>query len=98
MVGHEHEGMDLIAPLLSIFIEEFEKEPGVGFDLKKEGTVGGNGSEEVGAEFLRGKVVHVARLARRAVSEKMTIVRNGPGLKPGSFVAFSPRPEGRGFC
>jgi hypothetical protein len=58
-----------------------EKKLGVGFDLKKPTTTGGNGRDEVRAEFLRGEVLHVTRLASSAGSEKMTIVWNGPGAE-----------------
>lgn len=82
VVRHEHESMDLISTLRSIFVQQIQKELGVGFDLKKPAAIRGNRGDEVRAEFLRGKVVHVARLAFSAGNEKMTIVRNGPGLKP----------------
>lgn len=82
VVGHEYESMNLIPPLSSILVQQIEKELGVGFDLKKPAAIRGNRGDEVRAEFLRGKVVHVARLAFSAGNEKMTIVRNGPGLKP----------------
>ena len=81
VVRHEDEGVDLISTLRSILIQQLEQELGVGFDLKKPAAIRSYSCDEVRADFLRGDVVHVARVAFSAGNEKMTIVRSGPGAE-----------------
>ena len=67
VVGHEDEGVEMVAAFRAVVVEEVEKEVRVGFRLKEAAAIGGNGGDEEGADFLRGEV-HAGRLARALVA------------------------------
>jgi hypothetical protein len=66
VVGHDDEGVELQAVLPALLLEDFDQEKGVLFYLEETSAVGGDGCDEVGAEFLRGSWHG----------------EEGPGLKP----------------
>lgn len=74
VVRHEDESVDLVAASGAIFIEKLEEEVRVRVGLEKAAAIGGDGSDEEGAEFLRG-ALHESKLEREAERGKMTLVR-----------------------
>ena len=74
MVGHEDEGVELVAAFGAVFVEEVEQEGRVRVGLKEAAALRGDGGEEEGADFLWGES-HGKRVARNVEGEKMTLVR-----------------------
>ncbi len=56
VVGHEDEGVELVAAFGAVVVEELEEEVGVVVDLEEAAAISGNGGDEEGADFLRGEV------------------------------------------
>jgi hypothetical protein len=52
VIGHNDEGVKFKAVFVSLFLEDVEKENCVLFDLEEAATIGRDGCDEVGAEFL----------------------------------------------
>jgi hypothetical protein len=69
VIGHEDEGVDLIAASGTIFVQELYQEFCVGASLEKAAAIGGNGGDEEGADLLRGEGGHA--LDVRGSSESM---------------------------
>jgi hypothetical protein len=74
VVGHEDEGVELIAAFSAVVIEELEEEICVVVDLEEATSIGGDGCDEEGADFLWSSL-HRSKLERGAAGGKMTIVR-----------------------
>lgn len=62
MIGHKHEGVELVTLFRAVVAEELEEKVGVGVGLEEAAAVRGDGGKEVGAEFGR-EEFHPARLA-----------------------------------
>jgi hypothetical protein len=56
MVGHEDDGVDLVAAFGAVVVEKLEEEVRVGVGLEETATIGGDGGDEEGSDFLRGEV------------------------------------------
>jgi hypothetical protein len=95
VVGHEGEGVELVATFGAVVVEELEEKVGVVVDLKEAAAIGGDGGDEEGADFLRSSL-HRSKLEREAAGGKMTFVRRdwvegfrfgrgGPTAKAASF-------------
>jgi len=80
VVGHEDEGVELVAAFCAVIVEYLEEEIGVGVGLKEAAAIGGDGGDEEGSNFLRGSL-HRSKLERGAAGGKITSVwlwgRNG---------------------
>ena len=55
VVGHEDEGVDLVAAFGAVVVEEVEEEGRVRVGLEEAAAIGGDGGDEEGSEFLRGE-------------------------------------------
>ena len=62
MVGHENEGVELVALFGAVVAEELEQEVRVRVSLEEAAAIRGDGGEEVGAEVGR-EEFHAGRLA-----------------------------------
>lgn len=62
VVGHEDEGVQLIAAFGAVVVEEMEKKVGVRVGLEKAAAIRGDGGDEEGAEFGRVGSGHEVRL------------------------------------
>lgn len=108
VVGHQDEGVDLVAVFGAVFVEKLEEEVGVRVGLEEPSAIGGDGGDEEGADFLRGSL-HESTLERGVARGKMTLVREllmwgafgrgkrRPAAKAASLWALIPWPEGHGF-
>lgn len=74
VVGHQDEGVDLIAAFGAVIVEELEEEGGVRVGLEETAAIGGDGGDEEGADFLRCSL-HRSKLERDVARGKMTLVR-----------------------
>ena len=54
MVGHEDEGVELVAAFGAVFVHQVEKEIRVRVGLEEAAAIRGDGGDEEGADFLRG--------------------------------------------
>ena len=82
MVGHDDEGVKLVAALVSVVGQGVEEQICGGFDLEEAAAVCGDGGGEVGAELLRRRERHLGR------------IKEGPGLKPLFICPLIQGPEG----
>jgi hypothetical protein len=85
VVGHEDEGVELVAAFGAVFIHQLEEEVGVGVGLEEAAAIGGNGGYEEGADFLWGSL-HESRLERGVVGGKITPARLGVGRVPTKLI------------
>ena len=69
MIGHEDEGVDLVAAFGAVVVEEAQKEVGVCVGLEEAAALGGNGGDEIGAQFGREEVWHEARVMGVRIAE-----------------------------
>lgn len=62
VVGHDDEGVELIAAFGPLSGKDVEEEIGVLLDLEETAAVGGGGRNEVSAELLRRRERHLGRI------------------------------------
>jgi hypothetical protein len=90
MVGHDDEGVKLIAALIAVVGKGVEEEVSGGFYLEESAAVGRDGSDEVRSELLRRRERHLGR------------DKGKPGAKAPSWIGLwfrglkAPAPFGRG--
>ena len=66
VIGHQDEGVELVALFRAVVAKELKEEVGVRVGLEKAVAVGGDGGNEVGAEFGR-EEFHVRQVSVRGL-------------------------------
>lgn len=88
VVGHEDEGVQLIAALGAVVVEKLEEQVDVRVGLKNAAAIRGDGGDEEGAEFLRGEIGHAVKVACGAERRKITAVWKRPGAQAPLFLGL----------
>ncbi len=100
VVGHEDEGMELVAAFGSVFVEGLEEEVGVRVGLEEAAAIRGDGGDEEGSDFLGGSL-HRSKLERGAAGERLRRCGWGHGENVGEFdwhLTEGERPAARAAC
>jgi len=90
MIGHEDEGVELVAAFGAVFVEKLEEEVGVGVGLEEAAAISGDGGDEEGSDFLWGSL-HGSKLERSVAGGKITSVRLGLCVKRAGLIGFFER-------
>jgi hypothetical protein len=108
MVWHQDEGVELVTALSAVVVEEVQEQGCVRLGLEKATTIGGDGGNEEGSDFLRCEI-HAGEIRPAVCGRKDyaslagcwrrldALEREGPRLKPLLFHLLIPWPEGHGF-